>query len=331
MHEFLQILGGFIPIFLLMAAGAVVRRANILTEQADRSLLSLVVHIFQPCLILDHVIPSETLRRSGNLLWSPLLGFACMALGIGMAALLARIWGIPSGAKARTFAFTAGIFNYNYIAIPLVGVLYGADTLAVLFVFNLGVEVAFWTVGFAVFEGRSMIREWSRIFTTPVRAVLFGTAINLLTGHVGIRLDPVTLATAAWGWPVKLVMDTIHLAGTCMIPIAMLLIGATMSDFWSRFHSSSGAVIMILAVAVRNLICPILFVLAAWLLPISQDLKETLVVQAAMPAGVMSLLLARHHGGDMPIALQVVFSTSAAAIITLPLWIHFGMQWIGLK
>ena len=72
-------------------------------------------------------------------------------------------------------------------------------------------------------------------------------------------------------------------------------------------------------------------VLMAWALPISRELKETLVVQAAMPAGVFTLLLARHHGGDVPVALQVIFSTTAAAIITLPLWIHFGMQVVGLR
>ena len=330
MHEYLQILGSVIPLFLVMALGAAVRRGKILNEQADRTLLNLLVHILQPCLILDHVIPNEALRRSGNLLWSPFIGFACMAIGVGLAALTARLYRFPQDAQTRTFAFTAGIFNYGYIPVPLIDFLYGANTLGVLFVYNLGVEIAFWTVGFAVFERRSIIREWPRVFTTPVRAVLLGTVINLLTAWWGVRLDSTTLATVVWGWPVKLVMDTMHLAGSCAIPLAMLLIGATMADFWSRFRSSNGGSVMVLATLVRNLVCPIAFVLLAWLLPVSRELKETIVVQAAMPAGVFTLVLARHHGGDVPVALQVIFSTSAAAIITMPLWIHFGMKLAGL-
>ena len=330
MHEYLQILGSVIPLFLIMAAGAAVRRAKVLNAQADRTLVNLLVHVLQPCLILDHVIPSEALRRSGNLLWSPLLGFVCMALGIVLAALTARLYRFPQDAQTRTFAFVAGIFNYGYIPVPLIATLYGANTLGILFVYNLGAEIAFWTVGFAAFERRSVIKEWPRIFTTPVRAILLGIAINLLTAHFGLRFDADTLAAAAWGWPVKIVMDTIHLIGICTIPVAMLLIGATMADFWVRFWVSHGGGVMILATLVRNLICPAAFVLMAWALPISRELKETLVVQAAMPAGVFTLLLARHHGGDVPVALQVIFSTTAAAIITLPLWIHFGMQWIGL-
>ena len=128
----------------------------------------------------------------------------------------------------------------------------------------------------------------------------------------------------------KIIFDTIHLIGLCYIPLALLLIGATMADFWDEFKNNIGTGVMMLSLLVRNAIVPLAFVLVAWLIPVSQELKETLVVQAAMPAGVFTLVLARHHGGSVPVALQVIFSTSAAAIITLPLWIHFGMQLVGL-
>jgi len=330
MEQYLQILGSVIPLFVLMAAGAIVRRAGVLNEQADQTLVNLIVHVLQPCLILDHVIPSEALRVPGNLVWSPLLGFAGMAIGIALATVAARAYRFPKDEQTRTFAFVGGIFNYGYIPVPLVATLYGSGTLSVLFVYNLGVEVAFWTIGFAAFEQRSVLKEWPRIFTTPVRALLLGVAINLITAHFGILLDEKTLATASWGWPVKLVMDTIHLAGSCAIPLALLLIGATMADYWGAFRQASGGAVMLLATVVRNLICPAVFVLMAWALPISTELKETVIVQAAMPAGVFTLLLARHYGGDVPVALQIIFATSAASILTMPLWIHFGMKLVGL-
>jgi predicted permease len=333
MHEYLQILGGVIPVFVIMAVGAAVRRMGILNEQADRTLLDLCVNLLLPCLILDHVMASPALRLTGNLLWSPLLGFLCAAGSIGVAAISARIWRFPRVAERKTFSFVAGINNYGYLPVPLVATLY-PSSLSVLFLFNLGTETAFWTVGFAPFMGHSLLRDWRRALTTPVRAILLGVGVNLITAKFGLLLDDKTLNAAnapGWIWPVKVVFDTIHLIGTCSIPVALLIIGATMADFWGEFRAARGPGVMALAVVVRNLICPIGYMALVWLMPVSLELKETLVVQAAMPAGVLTLLLARHHGGSVPVALQVIFSTSAAAIITLPIWIHFGMQLIGVK
>jgi hypothetical protein len=160
---------------------------------------------------------------------------------------------------------------------------------------------------------------------------LLGVFLNLLTALLGVRLDDATLDAAAWGWPVMVALSTIHLVGLCSIPLALLLIGATMADFWGEFRTTSGVGVMVLSVFVRNALCPLGFILLAWLLPVSLELKETLVVQAAMPAGVFTLVLSRHHGGNVPVALQVIFSTMGAAIVTLPLWIHLGMHLVGVK
>jgi predicted permease len=328
MHEYLQILGGVIPIFLVMGLGAVIRRFGILNEQADRTLLDVCVHVLLPCLILDHLVANPALRHWENLLWSPLLGFLLTSAGIGVAALVARFW-FKADAQRRTFVFVGGIYNYGYIPVPLIATLYGADALGVLFLYNLGTEAAFWIVGFTTFMGHSIRRDWRRAFTSPVRAILLGVTINLVTAAFGLRLDAATLdAHHLWGWPVKVILSAVNLIGVCSIPLATLIIGATMADFWGEFRETRGIVVMGLALAVRNLVCPLGFILVAALLPVSQELKETLIVQAAMPAGVFTLLLTRHNGGSVPVALQIIFSTTVAAIVTLPLWIHLGMRFV---
>jgi len=325
MHEYLQVLGGVVPLFLIMAVGAGVRLLGILDEEADRSILNLCVHLLVPCLILDHVVASDALRQPGNLLLSPLIGFALTAGSLVFAGITARLWRLEPNAQ-RTFRFVAGICNYGYIPVPLVATLYGPNALAVLFLYNLGTETAFWTVGFARFMGHSPRRDWRRTLTTPVLAIILGVAINLGTAPFGLRLDDATLATVPWGWPVQVTLDAVHLMGLCSIPVALIVIGATMADFWKEFQNSTHGVVMVLALLVRNLLCPLAMVLLAWALPVSRELKVTIIVQAAMPAGVLPLLLTRHNGGSVPVALQVIFSTSAAAILTLPLWIHFGMK-----
>ena len=61
------------------------------------------------------------------------------------------------------------------------------------------------------------------------------------------------------------------------------------------------------------------------------ELRQVLVVQAAMPAGMTSILLARMYGGRPAVAVQIVIATTVLSLLTLPWIITWGSAWIGLK
>jgi predicted permease len=58
------------------------------------------------------------------------------------------------------------------------------------------------------------------------------------------------------------------------------------------------------------------------------ELKRVLVVQAAMPAAVFPIVLARHYGGQPLVAVQVVLATTALGLLVIPLWLSLGLAWI---
>jgi len=49
-----------------------------------------------------------------------------------------------------------------------------------------------------------------------------------------------------------------------------------------------------------------------------------------MPAAVFPIVMARHYGGDPATAMRVVIGTSVVGLATIPLWIRFGMKFVGL-
>jgi hypothetical protein len=59
-------------------------------------------------------------------------------------------------------------------------------------------------------------------------------------------------------------------------------------------------------------------------------LKQVIVVQAAMPAAMLPIVIARHYGGDANTALKIALSTSLIGIVTIPFWLRLGLQWVGL-
>ena len=68
-----------------------------------------------------------------------------------------------------------------------------------------------------------------------------------------------------------------------------------------------------------------------WLGGVWAELKRVLVVQAAMPSGVSSILIARLYGGQPIVAVQIILGTTILALFTIPLWIHLGFSWVGLS
>jgi hypothetical protein len=65
-------------------------------------------------------------------------------------------------------------------------------------------------------------------------------------------------------------------------------------------------------------------------LPASPELKRVIVLEAAMPAAVFPIVMARHYAGDPATAMRVVIGTTVVGLMTIPLWIRFGMQFLGL-
>jgi len=83
-------------------------------------------------------------------------------------------------------------------------------------------------------------------------------------------------------------------------------------------------------ILVRLALIPILFLLAAKFLPLALELKQVLVVQAALPSAMFPIVLSKHYGGRTDVAAQVVVATAIASMLTMPLMITFGKMWVGV-
>ena len=113
------------------------------------------------------------------------------------------------------------------------------------------------------------------------------------------------------------------------MPLALILTGATFADMISEVNPRTDWKIAAGACALRLGLLPLTFLALAKWLPCSIELKHVLIVQAAMPAAMMPVLIARHYGGEPRIALQVVLSTALVSLFTIPFWIRLGLAWIG--
>ncbi|MCS7091265.1 MAG: AEC family transporter [Verrucomicrobiota bacterium] len=315
MNTYRTIVEAVLPVFGLIGCGFWLRQREWLSRDADASLLRLTLSIFVPCLILDSALGNAALHRWQNVWWAPASGFLTVGLSLFVAHLACRWHGLKDPVAARTFRVSVALHNYGYIPLPLCLLLFDTSTAGVLFLYMTGVEVALWTLGVAGLSGRTCRLPWRRVLNPPLIAVVAALLVNVWQGHAWI---PGPFRTG------------LHWLGQCAVPTALLLIGAVIADELGECRVRVGWRVMAVAVCIRLGLLPWLFLAMARWLPISPELQRVLVLESAMPAAVFPIVMARHYGGHVPTAMQVVLSTSLVSLVTIPWWIQWGLNWLGL-
>ena len=310
-HLFLTIL----PVFAMIGLGVLLRRGQLITEAAEDSLLNVVVKVTFPCLIFEAVATNRTLHEPANLLVPPLAGFLLTLLSMAVSWYVARALGLTIGHGLRTFTMAVGITNYGYLPLPLMETMFGPESRAVLLVHNVGVEAAIWTGGVLVVSGLSPLAGWRKLINAPVISLIVALTANL-TG-VAAQVPAV-------------VMSLVHSLALCAIPLGLIMTGVSIEPHMDDTRQLVDQRVTLTAWLLRLAVLPWLFLLAARYLPCPVELKQVLVVQAAMPSAVISIIIARLFGGRPLVAVQIILGTTALAMFTLPFWIRFGLAFAGL-
>jgi predicted permease len=292
----------------------------------------LTVDLLMPCLIFDRVLRTDAFADPQNLWLPPLLGFGLVALGVlfglGIILLPRVLSGMETWKQQRTFAGSLGIYNYGFIPIPLVMALWPDDdrTLGVLFVQNLGAEIAVWTIVLAAFIGKIDGKSLRHVINGPSLAIVASVLLNLLGNSRWIPVAFHEHIVPCFDF----LLLAIHLLGAASIPLSILLIGAVFAEHFHR-EEIKGRLPTTLKIAcwsilIRLVLLPVIFIsLAVWL-PCTMEIKRVLVIHGAMGSAIFPMVLAKHYGGDPKTAFDTILSNSLFSILTLPIWVAIGLS-----
>jgi predicted permease len=184
-----------------------------------------------------------------------------------------------------------------------------------LLVYNVGVEIAIWTVGVLVLTGQSLREGWRKLVSPILITLVLAVVCNQtgLTPHL-----PGVLTT------------TIHALAVCAIPLGLIMSGVNLAQYLNGVGELFDLRVSGAAMALRLGVLPLLVLALAKFLPCPIELKRVLVIQAAMPTALMPIIIARLYGGHPRTAVQIVLGTTALGILVIPLWVRAGMAWVGV-
>jgi predicted permease len=318
------LLTAVVPVFLLIGAGAALRRVRIMTPESDRVVIALAVSVTYPCFIIENIVGNESLRVASNV-WLPMLcGALFMIAGGILAWLAAPLFGLKNGAIRRTFALACSIQNYGYLPIPIMREIFpDGKWIGILFIYTLGIELVLWTLGVWLMNPHTKGAA-KNIFNPVVLAIVAGLGLNYFPW-------PEWAAPGQPGsWALLSVQRATHWLGECAIPLGLIVVGATLYDLMSRpgWHSDAGAAVG--GVLMRLAILPLMMLGALAVMPgASTDFRHVIAVQASMPAAVFPMIVARRYGGDEATAMRVIVMTTLVSLVTIPFAVKLALQWCG--
>jgi len=331
-HSFSVALAAILAVFCIAGAGLLFRRSGRLTQASEQPLLRLTVDLLLPCLIFDRVLKTDAFAHPQNLWLPPLLGFGLVAVGIlfglGAAFLHTKYNGLTTWTQRRTFAGCVGNYNYGFVPIPLVIAMFPNDarTLGVLFVQNLGVEIAVWTIVLFTLLGKIDRKSLRHLINAPSIAIILSVSLNLLGNS---RFVPAAFHEHVAPCCDFLLM-AVHLLGAAGIPLSIILIGAIFSDHFHRTEIkerlSTTLKIAFWSILIRLVVMPAIFVALAVWLPCTGEIKRVLIIHGAVGSAIFTMALAKHYSGDPKTAFDTILSNSLLSVVTLPLWIAVGLS-----
>lgn len=308
--SFLNLFLVIVPLFSIAVIGGYFRKHGGMTAQADETMLWLLINLFTPCLIADSFLGNSALSTISHLVVAPILGFSTVIIGIILSSLCTLLLGFPKKEQERTFVACVSLYNYGYIPIPIIMLFFSKEVLGMLFVYNVGLELAMWTLGYVALTGRISLRSnLKKIITPPLLTIVICLVVNGWYDH-----NPLPFGLAR----------VIHMIGQGTIPIALLVVGATIYDYLPSLTATSLKPIAA-GVALRLFLIPLTFIGMALSLPIPESLRIVLCVQAGMPSAVLPIILVRLYGGDLQLAIRIIVATSVLFLFTMPGWISLAL------
>lgn len=285
-----------LPILILIGLGALVQRSHPLHIP---TLSKLQIYLFVPVFLFVRVFDSSlSWGEIGGIAGAVLLAKACLAIPLFLTLRRLRM-------RVETLGvvlLASAIFNAGNFGIPVAERAFGAAGGAVQALVVMVSNLTLWGIGYPLLSastGQGVLASIIAYFRLPMVylmvAALVGRALRL------------TLPAP--------VADALHLVADGLVPIALLTLGAQLAQQKSRPRWR----IVLPVVALKLLVMPVItagvvFACGLWPWP-----GAMLIVAAAGPTAVNTLLLAIEQNSDPELAADCVFWTTLLSAVTVTL------------
>lgn len=312
-ESFVAILNPMIMLVIYIAIGFVLGKTKILSGDSATTVARMETWIFCPALSFITMAKCFTVETVSE--HTVNIVFASIFLGIAMliAIFLARFIIKKPGDERNIYKYVLTFGNYGFVGEPLIKEIFGNQMLANFKIFCIPVTfiVYLWGIGLLIPKGKGKNNALKSFFNPATIALFLGMAFGI-TG-IGNKL-PVFIDT------------TLTSLSNCMAPVAMILLGLTVSSYSTKEMLRDKNVY--LATVLRLLVLPAVIIplifgikelaCLAFNISISNQILVYAFFIAATPHGMNTIVFPKAYGGDPKIGAGLAMLSHTLSVITIP-------------
>lgn len=286
---------------IIILIGVLLAKLDLLNALVRKKLSSTLIHVIAPM----YVINAFQIDYNKDLLMDmgiiALVAFFTLSIGLIFGRV---VWRKKELQKRQILTHATGFMNCGFIGYPLFGSLYGEIGIMYTSIFVLVFQCFLWTAGVMIFSNK--IKSW---YTPLMQPGIIGVFIGLALFIFNIKLP-------------SFLYNTFDMVGSMTAPLAMLIIGAFLSE--SNLLKALKDFPTYITSAFRLMIAPALVLLGLTLFGFSRDsglIFTFSILIAGTPCATNTVLFATNFNSDATYSASVVAISTVLCGITLPLWI----------
>ncbi len=292
---------GALAIILL---GWLVRRLGVMRPKDGPMLVQVVIYLALPALVL-HIMVTSDLQPA--LILVPLVGFAVHGVLVAVALGAARLSKLDRPSTGALIVASA-VGNTGFFGVPLIAASGPHLSVAAAVMFDtFCTGILTWTstvwisgrFGDSSGDAAAARDVWRNLLLPPTWAMALGLGLNL----AGVRSLP------------DIIDRPLGILGGAVLPLVLIYAGLVIE--WDGIRRAWRDVSTV--VVIRLGISPLICLVFAWAIGLDGDVLRTVVLMAAMPTAMMSLVIGGWFKLKTDVIAGAVVATTLLATLVLPL------------
>jgi malonate transporter len=300
----IAVANALIPVFLLIALGAFLKRTLLKSENAWDSLEDLTYYVLFPALLFIATATADLSKAPITGIFAALVT-AILAVAVLMIALRVPLqrafaWSGP----AFTSVFQGAVRWNTYIAVAVASALLGEIGLALAAV-ALASMIPLINVLSVVVLARYAPNAPSKLREVLVHLMrnpfIWACALGVLINMSGLLLP-------------KVFINFCNIVGQASLALGLMIIGAGLDLKTAARIDTAVAT----ALAGKMLLLPLIAITTAYYLGVSGPALAVVAIASSVPSAPNGYMLARQMGGDAPLLARILTIQTFAALVSIP-------------